>query len=199
MNIDISLIDITNNMFGKLRSLFSTNKWHHTTILALKKQGQTVLIGDGQVSYGPTIVKTDAKKIRQLSNGIYCGFAGSVADAFTLMQGLQQTLSRYPKQTLKSCIMYGKEWRTGKQLRHLQATLIVIDENIIVQLDGSGNVIEIDDVIGVGSGGMFAECAAKALLEHTQMGGEEIARAAMKVAADKCIYTSHQWVLEKIG
>ncbi len=107
-------------------------------------------------------------------------------------------MQKYPKQTLKSCISYGKEWRTGKQLRHLEATLIVIDENLIVELDGTGNVIEIEDVIGVGSGGLFAECAAKALLEHTSMEAEEVARASMKIASEKCIYTSKEWILEKI-
>ena len=100
-------------------------------------------------------------------------------------------MEKYPKQTLKSCISYAKEWRTGKQLRHLEATLIVIDKDLIVELDGTGNVIEIEDVIGVGSGGFFAECAAKALLQHTDMNAEEIGRASMKIAADKCIYTSH--------
>jgi len=121
-----------------------------------------------------------------------------VADAFTLLEGLEQVMSKYPKQTLKSCISYAKEWRTGKQLRHLEATLIVIDKDLIVELDGSGNVLEIDDVIGVGSGGLFAECAAKALMNHTSMGAEEIARAAMKIAADKCIYTSHEWIVQKL-
>lgn len=142
--------------FAQLRMAFSSDKWHHTTILALKRNGKTVVIGDGQVSYGPTIVKTNAKKIRPLAGGTFCGFAGSVADAFALMEGLQQVMSKYPKQTLKSCINYAKEWRTGKQLRHLQASLIIIDQDLIVEIDGTGNVIEIDDVIGVGSGGLFA-------------------------------------------
>ena len=141
----------------RLPFAFTTdNKWHHTTILALKRNGKTVLIGDGQVSYGPTIVKTNAKKIRPLTGGTYCGFAGSVADAFALMEGLEQVMAKYPKQTLKSCINYAKEWRTGKQLRHLEASLVIIDQDLIVELDGTGNVIEIDDVIGVGSGGLFA-------------------------------------------
>ena len=118
-------------MLTRFRSFFSTNKWHHTTILALKRNQQTVIIGDGQVSYGSTIVKTDAKKIRPLG-GIYCGFAGSVADAFALMEGLEKVMEKYPKQTLKSCIHYAKEWRTGKQLRHLEATLIVVDKDLII-------------------------------------------------------------------
>ena len=107
-------------------------------------------------------------------------------------------MEKYPKQTLKSCIHYAKEWRTGKQLRHLEATLIVVDKDLIVELDGTGNVIEIEDVIGVGSGGLFAESAAKALLTHTEMNAEQIARASMKIAADKCIYTSHEWLVEKV-
>ena len=112
---------------------FSTaNQWHHTTILALKRKGETVIIGDGQVSYGNTRVKTDGRKIRKLTDGIYCGFAGSLADAFTLMEGLETIMNKYPKQTLKSCITYAKQWRTGKMLRHLEATLIVIDKDLIV-------------------------------------------------------------------
>lgn len=104
-------------------------------------------------------------------------------------------MSKFPNQTLKSCIHYAKQWRTGKQLRHLEATLVVIDKDLIVELDGTGNVLEIDDVIGVGSGGQFAECAARALLKHSTLGAEEIANEAMKIAADKCIYTSHQFIM----
>ena len=98
---------------------FSTNQWHHTTILALKRKGETVIVGDGQVSYGSIRVKTDGKKIRKLADDIYCGFAGSLADAFTLMEGLETAMNKYPKQTLKSCIHYAKQWRTGKMLKHL--------------------------------------------------------------------------------
>lgn len=105
---------------------------------------------------------------------------------------------KYPKQTLKSCITYAKEWRTGRQMRHLEATLIVIDKGLIVELDGTGNVLEIEDVIGIGSGGLYAECAARALLAHTQLSGEEIAQESMKIAASKCIYTSDRFVMEKI-
>lgn len=152
---------------GAFARTFSTNTWHHTTILALRHNGQTVIIGDGQVSQGNIRVKTDGRKIRKLADGIYCGFAGSLADAFTLMEGLETIMSKYPKQTLKSCINYAKQWRTGKMLRHLEATLIVIDKDLIVELDGTGNVLEIEDVIGVGSGGQFAECAARALMKHT--------------------------------
>ena len=186
-------------MIARLLRGFSTEKWHHTTILALKRAGETVIIGDGQVSLGSTRVKTDARKIRKMSDGVYCGFAGSLADAFYLIEGLEQVMSKYPKQTLKSCISYAKEWRTGKQHRHLEATLIVIDKDIIVELDGTGNVLEIEDVIGIGSGGLYAECAARALLSHTQLSGEQIAQEAMKIAASKCIYTSDKFVMEKIA
>ena len=109
---------------------FGFSQWHHTTILALKRNNQTVIIGDGQVSYGNIRVKTDGRKIRKIGEGknsVYCGFAGSLADAFALMEGLETVMNKYPKQTLKSCISYAKQWRTGKQLRHLEATLIVID------------------------------------------------------------------------
>ena len=182
-----------------VRRLFTTAppQWHHTTILEVKRQGATVIIGDGQVSLGSTRVKTNANKIRKIDE-VYCGFAGSVADAFYLLEGLEQVMAKYPKQTLKSCIKYAKEWRTGKQARHLEATLLVIDKDLIVELDGTGNVLEIDDVIGIGSGGLFAECAARALLTHTQMSAEEIATESMRIAANKCIYTSHEWVTEKI-
>lgn len=133
-----------------------------------------------------------------MSDGVYCGFAGSLADAFYLIEGLEQVMAKYPKQTLKSCISYAKEWRTGKQLRHLEATLIVIDKDLIVELDGTGNVLEIEDVIGIGSGGLYAECAARALIGHTPLTGEQIAQEAMKIAASKCIYTSDRFVMEKI-
>jgi ATP-dependent HslUV protease subunit HslV len=122
----------------------------------LKKDGQTVIIGDGQVTHGNVRVKTDGRKIREVCPNIYCGFAGSLADAFSLMEGLETVMNKYPNQTLKSCINYAKQWRTGKMLRHLEATLVVIDKDLIVELDGTGNVLEIQDVIGVGSGGQFA-------------------------------------------
>lgn len=178
-----------------LSAFCSAPKWHHTTILALKKNGETVIIGDGQVSYGNTRVKVDGKKIRKLSDNIYCGFAGSLADAFTLMEGLETVMNKYPNQTLKSCITYAKQWRTGKMLRHLEATLIVIDKDLIVELDGTGNVLEIEDTIGIGSGGMFAECAARALMAHTDLPAEKIALESMKIAANKCIYTSDKFIM----
>ena len=162
---------LRNSLFkGFFSSQISANPaWHHTTILALKRNNETVIIGDGQVSYGNIRVKTNGKKIRPLGNNIFCGFAGSLADAFTLMEGLEGVMNKYPSQTLKSCINYAKQWRTGKMLRHLEAALIVIDQNLIVELDGTGNVLEIDDVIGIGSGGQFAECAARALMSHTSL------------------------------
>jgi ATP-dependent HslUV protease subunit HslV len=114
-------------------------------------------------------IKVDGVKIRRLSENIFCGFAGSLADAFSLMEGLETMVEKHPKQTLKACINYAKLWRTGKMLRHLEATLLVIDKNLIIELDGTGNVLEISDVVGIGSGGHFAECAARALLAHTSL------------------------------
>lgn len=183
---------------GRAFAAFSTQpEWRATTILALKRNNKTVIIGDGQVSYGSTRVKVDGKKIRKLHDNVYCGFAGTLADAFTLMEGLEGIMQRHPNQTLRNCITYAKQWRTGKYLRNLQATLVVIDKDLIVELDGTGNVLEIPDVIGIGSGGIFAECAARALLANTTMDGEEIAREAMRIAAEKCIYTSNILTMEK--
>jgi ATP-dependent HslUV protease subunit HslV len=145
-----------------------------------------------------TRVKIDGKKIRKLHDGVYCGFAGSLADAFTLMEGLENIMQRHQNQTLRNCITYAKQWRTGKYLRNLQATLLVIDKDLIVELDGTGNVLEIPDVIGIGSGGIYAECAARALLKNTTMSAEEIANESMRIAADKCIYTSNILLMEKV-
>lgn len=120
---------------------FSEAVWRHTTILALKRNNETVIIGDGQVTYGNTRVKNDGKKIRKLHDTVYCGFAGSLADAFTLMEGLENIIVTHPNQTLRNCITYAKQWRTGKYLRNLQATMVVIDKDLIVELDGTGNVL----------------------------------------------------------
>ncbi|EAS04180.1 ATP-dependent protease HslVU, peptidase subunit (macronuclear) [Tetrahymena thermophila SB210] len=174
----------------------SDQKWRQTTILAVKKNNEICIVGDGQVSLGSTVVKTDGRKVRKLANGSICGFAGSLADAFTLMEGLENIMTKQP--TLKACITYAKQWRTGKALRHLEATLLVVDKDLIVELDGTGNVLEIPEVIGIGSGGAFAECAARALIDIDGMSAKDIALKSMKIAADKCIYTNHNWVVETL-
>ena len=174
-------------------------KWVSTTILAVQRNNKAVMIGDGQVSLGQTIFKSDAKKVRKLNDNVICGFAGSAADALTLVDRLEGQMDKYPNQTLRACVNVAKAWRTEKYLKHLDASLIVIDKDHIIELDGTGNVIEIPGgVLGIGSGGLFALSAAKALLLHTEMDAEEIAEKAMKIAADLCIYTNHNWVKEKL-
>lgn len=174
-------------------------KWVSTTILAVQRNNKAVMIGDGQVSFGPTVFKNDAKKVRRLNENVICGYAGSAADALTLVDRLENQMEKYPNQTLRACVNVAKAWRTEKYLKNLDASLIVIDKEFIIELDGTGNVIEVPGgVLGIGSGGLFAVSAAKALLMHTDLDAEEIAYKAMKIAADLCIYTNHNWVLEKI-
>lgn len=174
-------------------------RWVSTTILAVRRNKQAVIIGDGQVSLGPTIFKSDAKKIRKLTDGVLCGFAGSAADGLTLVERLESQIEKFPNQTLRACVNVAKAWRTEKYLKHLEASIIVLDKDYLIELDGSGNVVEINDgIIGIGSGGLFAVSAAKALLAHTDMTAEQIAEHSMKIAADICIYTNHNWVKEKV-
>lgn len=153
----------------KLGALYSSeSKKHSTTILVVKKDKEIFMIGDGQVSQGYTVVKGDARKVRVLREGIICGFAGSVSDAFTLMENLEKELDKYHGfPLLKPCIELSKHWRSsksqyflifGRHLRHLEATMIVCDNSNIIELDGAGNVLEIENVRGIGSGGLFAEC-----------------------------------------
>jgi ATP-dependent HslUV protease subunit HslV len=174
-------------------------QWVSTTILAVRRQNQAVIIGDGQVSLGPTIFKNNAKKIRKLADGVLCGFAGSAADALTLVERLENQIEKLPNQTLRACVNVAKAWRTEKYLKHLEASIIVVDKDHLIELDGSGNVIEITDgIVGIGSGGLYAVSAARALLQHTELSAEQIAENAMKIAADICIYTNHNWVKEKV-
>lgn len=174
-------------------------RWVSTTILAVRRHKQAVIIGDGQVSLGPTVFKADAKKIRKLTEGVLCGFAGSAADGLTLAERLESQIEKFPNQTLRACVNVAKAWRTEKYLRNLEASIIVLDKDYLIELDGSGNVAEITDgVLGIGSGGLYAVSAAKALLAHTEMTAEQIAENSMKIAADTCIYTNHNWVKEKI-
>jgi len=174
-------------------------RWVSTTILAVRRNKQAIIIGDGQVSLGPTIFKSDAKKIRKLGDGVLCGFAGSAADGLTLVERLESQIEKFPNQTLRACVNVAKAWRTEKYLKHLEASIIVIDKDYLIELDGTGNVVEITDgIIGIGSGGLFAVSAAKALLAHTDMTAEQIAEHSMKIAADICIYTNHNWVKEKV-
>ena len=166
-----------------------TPGWHATTILSVRKGGQVVMAGDGQVSMGQTIVKGNAKKVRRLGNGqIISGFAGSTADAFTLFERLESKLERHPGQLLRACIELAKDWRTDRYLRRLEAMMAVADKDRSFTLTGTGDVLEPDDgVIGIGSGGNYALVAARALLSVDGLNAEEIARRAMKIAADICV------------
>lgn len=175
--------------------------WHGTTILSVRKGGQVVLAGDGQVSLGPTIIKPGARKVRRLANGkILAGFAGSTADAFTLLERLEAKLERHPGQLMRACVELAKDWRTDRYLRRLEAMMAVADREVSLVLTGQGDVLEPDDgLIGIGSGGNFALAAARALVDIDDMSAEVIARKAMAVAADICVYTNHNVTVEVLG
>ena len=178
----------------------ATPGWHATTILSVRKDGQVVMAGDGQVSMGQTIVKGNAKKVRRLGNGqIVGGFAGGTADAFTLFERLEAKLERHPGQLLRACIELAKDWRTDRYLRRLEAMMAVADKDRSFTLTGTGDVLEPEDgVIAIGSGGNYALSAARALMAVEGLSAEEIARRAMRIAADICVYTNNNVILETI-
>ena len=173
--------------------------WHGTTIVAVRKNGKTVIAGDGQVSMGPTIVKGGAKKVRTLAGGkVIVGFAGATADAFTLLERLEAKLELYPDQLARACVDLAKDWRTDLYLRRLEAMLLVGDRNHILTITGVGDVLEPEDgVAAIGSGGTYALSAARALLDY-EPDAEVIARKAMQIAGDICVYTNHSVTLEKL-
>jgi ATP-dependent HslUV protease, peptidase subunit HslV len=174
--------------------------WHGTTILAVRKGGMTVIAGDGQVSMGQTIVKGVARKVRRLAGGrVVAGFAGATADAFTLIERLETKLEQYPEQLARACVDLAKDWRTDRYLRRLEAMLIVADENAIYTVTGVGDVLEPDGgVAAIGSGGNFALAAAKALMD-SDLTAEQIARKAMAIAAEICVYTNGSLTVETLG
>ncbi|KAF4325568.1 hypothetical protein BBO99_00002004 [Phytophthora kernoviae] len=172
---------------------------HGTTILCVRKNGKVCLIGDGQVSLGHTVVKPNAKKVRRIGENIVAGFAGSTADAFTLMERLEAKLDEYPGQLTRSCVELAKAWRTEKYLRNLEAILIVSDAKQSYTLTGNGDVLEpVDGIIGIGSGGTYALAAARALIDQPDLDAETIARKSMKIAADICVYTNGNVVVEML-
>ncbi len=172
---------------------------HATTIVSVRKNGKVVIAGDGQVSIGSTIMKASAKKIRRLGDGsILAGFAGSTADAFTLFERLEAKLEKHPNQLTRACVELAKDWRTDRYLRRLEAMMIVVDKDVSLVLTGNGDVLEPEDgVVAIGSGGNYALAAARALQE-TELDAENVARKAMKIAADICVYTNHNVTLESI-
>ena len=174
--------------------------WRGTTILCVRKNNEVVVAGDGQVSLGDTVIKANAKKVRRLADGsVITGFAGATADAFTLFERLEGKLEQYPGQLTRACVEMAKDWRTDRYLRKLEAMMAVSDKDVSLVLTGTGDVLEPEDgLIGIGSGGNYALAAARALIDIDGMDAETIARKAMAVAADICVYTNENITLEKI-
>jgi len=174
---------------------------HGTTILAVRKKGEVVIIGDGQVTRGATIVKPNVRKIRRISGDkVIAGFAGSTADCFALLDRLETKLEENGGQLLRAAVDLAKAWRTDKFLRHLNATIIAVDKEISLQITGVGDVLSEpeDGIIAIGSGGTYALAAARALVEFPELSAEDVARRAMKIAADICIHTNHNTIIEKM-
>jgi ATP-dependent HslUV protease subunit HslV len=171
-----------------------------TTILAIRHKGEVVMAGDGQVSLGQTVIKHNARKVRRLHHDkVITGFAGSTADAFTLFDRLEQKLEQFNGNLMRASVELAKDWRTDKMLRRLEAMLIAVDSKYSLLLSGSGDVIESDDgILAIGSGGAFAQAAASALVAHSALDAENIAREAMKIAASICVYTNHNLIVEKV-
>ncbi|MGE0700156.1 MAG: ATP-dependent protease subunit HslV [Hyphomicrobiaceae bacterium] len=177
----------------------SPASWHGTTILTVRKGGRVVIAGDGQVSLGATIIKSNARKVRTLGKGdVIGGFAGSTADAFTLFERLEGKLEQYPGQLTRACVELAKDWRTDRFLRRLEAMMLVADRERSLVLTGTGDVLEPErDLMGIGSGGNYALAAARALID-TDMTAEAIARKAMSIAAEICVYTNGSLVIESL-
>ena len=177
----------------------SPEVWHGTTILTVRKADKVVIAGDGQVSLGATVIKANAKKVRSLGKGdVIGGFAGATADAFTLFERLENKLEQYPAQLTRACVELAKDWRTDRYLRRLEAMMIVADRNVTLVLTGTGDVLEPEGgVMGIGSGGNYALAAARALMD-TDLVAEEIARKAMAIAAQICVYTNTNLIMEAL-
>ena len=175
--------------------------WHGTTIIGVRRGGEVVVAGDGQVSLGQTVIKGTARKVRRISPGgcdVVVGFAGSTADAFTLLERLEKKLEAAPGQLVRACVELAKDWRTDKYLQKLEAMLIVTDGTTLLVVTGAGDVLEPEhDVAAIGSGGNFALSAARGLME-TDLSAEDIARKAMAIAADICVYTNGNLTVETI-
>ncbi|EKE78418.1 ATP-dependent protease subunit HslV [Oceanibaculum indicum] len=174
--------------------------WHGTTILSVRKGGRVVVAGDGQVSLGQTVIKSNARKVRPLAGGaVLAGFAGATADAFTLFERLEAKLEQYPTQLTRACVELAKDWRTDRYLRRLEAMMAVADQNVSLILSGTGDVLEPEDgIIAIGSGGMYALAAARALIDREDMDAEMVARRAMGIAADICVYTNTNLTVESL-
>lgn len=178
----------------------NTQTIYGTTILSVRKNGKVVIAGDGQVSLGPTVMKGNARKVRRLSDeSVIVGFAGATADAFTLLERLEDKLEQHPGQLTRACVELAKDWRTDRYLRKLEAMMAVADKDVSLILSGTGDVIEPEDgLIGIGSGGPYALSAARALIDLDKMSAEDIARKAMGIAAGICVYTNDNIIIESL-
>jgi ATP-dependent HslUV protease, peptidase subunit HslV len=174
-------------------------QWHGTTILSLRKGKRVVIAGDGQVTIGQTVIKSNARKVRPLAGGsVISGFAGATADAMTLFERLEAKLEQYPLQLTRACVELAKDWRTDRYLRRLEAMMIVADKQVSLVLTGTGDVLEPErNLVGIGSGGNYALAAARALID-SDMDAETIARKAMAIAAEICVYTNNNVIVESL-
>ncbi len=172
---------------------------HATTIVTVRKGGKVVIAGDGQVSLGQTIMKGNARKVRRIGKGdVIAGFAGATADAFTLLERLEAKLEQYPDQLMRAAVELAKDWRTDRYLRRLEAMMLVADKSVTLALTGTGDVLEPEHgVMAIGSGGNYALAAARALIDSDRS-AEDIARKAMEIAADICVYTNGNFVVETL-
>jgi len=171
-----------------------------TTILAVRREGKVTMAGDGQVTFGNTVLKHRAKKIRRLYKGqVLVGFAGATADALTLFERLEKKLEAYSGQLLRAAVELAKDWRTDKILRRLEAFLIAADKEHLLLISGAGDVVEPDEeVVAIGSGGPMALAAAKALLRHSKLSAKEIAQTSLRIASEICIYTNDEIIVEEL-
>ena len=179
----------------------TTNElWHGTTILAVRKNGKVVIAGDGQVTLGSTVIKSNARKVRRLGDGsVIGGFAGATADAFTLFERLEAKLEKHPGQLTRACVELAKDWRTDRYLRRLEAMMAVADRDVSLVLTGTGDVLEPEEgLIGIGSGGNYALSAARALIDIDGLDAEAIARKSMKIAAQICVYTNENVTVDSL-
>jgi len=183
-----------------MRDETGSQVWHGTTILSVRRGGQVVIAGDGQVSLGATVIKSNARKVRRLGDGaILAGFAGATADAFTLFERLEAKLEKHPGQLTRACVELAKDWRTDRYLRRLEAMMAVADRSVSLVLTGTGDVLEPEDgLIGLGSGGSYALAAARALATVDELDARTIATRAMKIAADICVYTNTNVTIEAL-
>ncbi len=194
-------LDLLHSRAAYIRAMSNSSPsgLHGTTILSVRRDDDVVIAGDGQVTFGNTVLKGGARKVRRLSSGkVVVGFAGATADAFALFERLEGKLEQHPGQLTRACVEMAKDWRTDRYLRRLEAMMAVADKDVSLVLTGIGDVLEPEDgIIGIGSGGPFALAAARALAKETSLSAEDIARRAMAIAADICIYTNDQIVVER--